>query len=77
MKSYEDYEKALSFEGNFQGEPLLTRARIHDNGTIHFHQGPILDDSGEGIEFRPDDIVGIGLEELKQVVEKAEEVIEE
>ncbi|MFU1780211.1 hypothetical protein ACM16X_02390 [Haloarcula japonica] len=72
MANYDDYDDSLTFEGDFQGEPIISKARIHGNGDIHIHQGP---KTGEG-KFRPDDIVGLGLDELKQVVNKAEELIE-
>jgi hypothetical protein len=69
-EDYEVYEESLYFEGSFQGEPIISEALIHENGDIHFHQGPKI---GDG-EYRLDDIIGFGLEELKQVVEKAEEI---
>ena len=77
MTDYDDYEEAVAFEGDFEGEPIITRARIHGSGDIHIHQGPVTDDSGNGIEFRPDDIIGVPLDELKQIVEKADEVVEQ
>lgn len=71
-EKYIDYEEALHFEGDFEGEPIITKAGIHDNGDIHFHQSPKTGDN----TFRPDDIVGFSLEELKEVVETAEELQE-
>lgn len=71
-EDYDGYEESLYFEGSFQGEPIISEARIHDNGDIHFQQGPKI---GDG-EYRLNDIVGFGLEELKQVIEKAEEITE-
>lgn len=71
MTDYDDYETSVHFEGDYNGEPIITKARIHDNGDIHIHQGPKTGDN----QFRPDDIVGLTLEEMKQVVEKAEKVV--
>ena len=76
MTDYDDYEEAIAFEGDFEGETIITQGQIYSNGDIHIHQGPVTDDSGEVTEFRPDDIVGVPLDELKQIVEKAEGVVE-
>ncbi|WP_313694132.1 hypothetical protein [Halorarum halobium] len=67
---YDDYEQAIAFEGNFQGEPMITRALIYGDGNIQIHQGPKTGDN----EFIPDDIIGIDREELEDILEKAEEV---
>lgn len=71
MTDYDDYKTSVHFEGEYNGEQIITKARIHANGDIHIHQGPKTVDN----EFRPDDIVGLPLEQMKKVVEKADKVV--
>lgn len=70
--NYDDYDRAIAFEGDFEGEPTITRALFYSDGNIQIHQGPRTGDN----EFRPDDIIGINRSELEEIYEKAEEVVE-
>lgn len=65
MTDFDDYDELVEFEGEFHGEKVVTQARIHENGDIHFLQGSVAG---------PDDIVGLNLEKLKEVIEAAEEM---
>ena len=67
MTDFDDYDELVQFTGEFQGETIITQGRIRCDGKIHLMQGT---------EAGPDDIVGLNLEKLKEVVEKAEEVVE-
>jgi len=62
---YDDYDELLAFEGDFEGEKIITNARIYGDGNIQLLQGT---------ESGPDDIIGINLDELEEIVEKAKEV---
>lgn len=73
-KDYSDYEKAIAFRGTHDGETVITRARIHKTGDIYLHQGPVIGEpTPSGTEFRPDDIVGLPVPELMQVLATAED----
>jgi hypothetical protein len=67
---YDDYEEEVIFEGEFQGEPIITKALIYSDGNIQIHQGSKSSDN----KFLPQDIVGIDKEELQQILEESEEV---
>lgn len=73
-KRYDNYDESIAFRGRFDGEDIMTRARIHKTGEIYFHQGPVMGFSKEGTEFRSDDIVGLPLPELQQVLATAEDM---
>lgn len=64
---YGEYEEAIAFEGNFQGEPIITRALIYSDGNIQLHQGPKTGDN----KFIPDDIIGLETDELQEVLTSA------
>lgn len=74
--SYDDFEDELVFRGTYDGEPIMVKARIWDDGDVNFMDGYDVsdNDSYPDQDFKLEDIVGLSLENLEKVVERAREV---
>lgn len=76
-QDYDDFADELEFQGVYQGEPIVVKVRIWDDGTVNFIDGYDVSDNPEyNSDFKPEDIVGLNFEELEKVVERAREVKE-